>query len=47
MYLECRDDKLRFFEIAVIEIIDDDIGVEQYLFEETNLLRLSEREVRR
>ena len=47
MYFERGDDELCLLEVAVIEVVDDDIGVEEHLFEEADLLRLSEREVRR
>lgn len=47
VYFERGDDELSLLEVAVVEVVDDDVGVEQHFFEEADLLRLSEREVRR
>lgn len=47
VYFERGDDELCLLEVAVIEVVDDDIRVEEHLFEEADLLRLSKREVRR
>lgn len=40
MHLESGDDELCFLEVALVEVVDNDIRVEDNLLEEGDLLRL-------
>lgn len=41
VHLESGDDKLCFFEVALVEVVDDDIRVEEHFFEKGDLLGLN------